>query len=133
MWRRASWTGLLVLFAVSAIWAGPVNGPPSQNYPIAPATDEPTPKEFTVTFQGGERACVIVRGGHKPLVPLDVTVFDKNGAVVARDESDRDFLAVFWVPPRTADYRIVIRNKGNEEFREYREEDKFAKIYIVFK
>jgi hypothetical protein len=110
-----------------------VNGPPSAEHPIRGAGAEPTAREFTVTFRGGERACVIVRGDHKPLVPLDVTVFDKDGAVVARDESERDFLAVFWVPPRTAEYRIVVRNKGKEEFQGFKEEHKYTDVYVVFK
>lgn len=133
MRRRIGWTSLLVLVAAAAAWAGPVNGPPSTEHAIRGASAEPTPREFTVTFQGGERACVIVRGDHKPLVPLDVTVFDKSGAVVARDDSDRDFLAVFWVPPRTAEYRIVIRNKGKEEFQGFKEEHKYTDVYVVFK
>jgi len=133
MRRSIGWTSLLVLLAVTATWAGPVNGPPSAEHAIRCAGEEPTAREFTVTYRGGERACVIVRGDHKPLVPLDVTVLDKNGAVVARDESEGDFLAVFWVPPRTTEYRIVVRNKGREEFQGFKEEHKYTDVYVVFK
>jgi hypothetical protein len=76
-----------------------------------------------LTFRGGERACVIARGDHKPVVALDVTVYDKDGAEVAKDASSKDFVAVFWVPPRTAEYRIVVRNHGVE----------YNDVYVVFK
>jgi hypothetical protein len=116
----------LSLGLVCASWGhgGPVDGPFARNYEIGAMTgDEPTPKDFIMKFRGGERACVIARGDHKPVVGLDLTIYDATGTEVARDESAKDFVAVFWVPPRTAEYRIVVRNHG----REYND------VYVVFK
>ena len=121
--RRLGWAMMLLALAPWA-QAGPVEGPFARNYEIGGMLgSEPTPKEFVLKFRGGERACVIVRGDHKPIVKLDVLIYDSQGAEVARDESDKDYVAVFWVPPRTGEYRVVVRNYG----REYNE------VYVVFK
>ena len=133
MRHHSYWTGLFAFAAVTAAWGGPVNGPPSKDYPIDAARAEPTVKEFTQIFRGGERACVFARGDHKPLVPLSITVYDKDGATVAHDASPRDFVAAFWVPARTAEYRIVVRNHGKEEFEGAKEGHKYTYVYVVFK
>ena len=67
------------------------------------------------------------------MVPLDIIVYDAAGAEVARDEGAKDFAAAFWVPPRTAEYRIVVRNRGREEFKNYQEHEKYTDVYVVFK
>ena len=134
MMRCMIWAGLVALLAARLGHGGPVDGQfalPKQR--INSAGAEPTTIEFNVKFRGGQRACVWVRGDHKPVVPLDITVHDAAGTVVARDESDKDFLAAFWVPPRTAEYRIVIRNHGKEEFRNYPEHERYTDVYVVFK
>src|SRR5689334_21569853 len=38
-----------------------------------------------VKFRGGQRACVIVLGDHKPIVPVTIEVFDDKGRLVAQD------------------------------------------------
>ncbi len=63
-------------------------------------------------FKGGERACVIVRGDHRPVVDLRVTVYDAQGKVVAKDDRGGDIVTVIWYPPRDAVYRIEIVNPG---------------------
>lgn len=104
--------------------AEPVGGPSARKYEIDGAGDgEPVAREFAVQFHAGRRACVIARGDHDPVVPLDITVYDPSGAVVARDESAKDFVSVFWTPPRTAEYRVVIRNHGHA----------YNILYVVFK
>lgn len=70
-------------------------------------------REVVETFRGGQRACVIVEGDHKPVVDLKVEVFDKAGNLVARDEGG-DFVSAIWYPPRDAEYRIQIHNSGEE-------------------
>src|SRR5262245_14053233 len=97
--------------ATPAGHGGPVEGQfalPKQRIGAAPASIE-----FKVKYQGGQRACVWIRGDHRPVVPLDIVVLDATGAEVVRDEATHDFAAVFWVPPRTAEYRIIIRNRGS--------------------
>lgn len=123
MLRRACWTGLLATVAASWGHCGPVDGQSAGDHRIGKAGSEPAAKEFVLTFRGGERACVIARGDHKPVVPLDVTVYDKDGVEVAKDASSKDFVAAFWTPPRTAEYRIVVRNHGLE----------YNDVYVVFK
>jgi hypothetical protein len=78
----------------------------------------------TVRFKGGQRACVVVMGDHKPVVPITVEVRDDKGNVVALDEPAKgtersstpgnDVCAVIWYPPRDADYTITIHNHGEE-------------------
>ena len=124
MLRRIIWAGLLALLAGGWAAGRPVDGTVAKAFEIGGAGGgEPTPLEFTMKFRGGERGCVSARGDHDPVVPLDVTVYDKSGAQVAHDESPKDFVAVFWVPTRTEEYRIVVRNHGRQ----------YNKVYIVFK
>lgn len=79
--------------------------------PIHP-TDDPVPVAI-VEFQGGERACVIVEGDHKPVMDLELYVLDQQRRVVAKDTDGGDFCAAIWYPPKTAKYIIAIHNKGN--------------------
>jgi hypothetical protein len=75
-------------------------------------------------FKGGQRACVIVMGDHKPVVPIIVEVRDEKGKLVARDEPAKgvsktdtlgnDLAAVIWYPPRDGYYAITIKNLGAE-------------------
>lgn len=115
---------VLLLLPAALTVAGPVDGQMSTHPNIDGASSEgPTPFELSMTFRGGERACVGALGDHRPIVPLDVTVYDKDGKVVAQDRSDQDFVVAFWTPPRTATYRIVVRNHGVE----------YNKVYIFVK
>jgi hypothetical protein len=63
-------------------------------------------------FRGGERACVIVKGDHEPVVDLELSVYDDRGKLVAEDKAGGDFVAVIWYPPRDAVYRIEFFNPG---------------------
>jgi hypothetical protein len=75
-------------------------------------------------FKGGRRACVIVMGDHRPIVPIVVEVRDEQGKIVARDEPAKsaakadalgnDVAAAIWYPPRDAYYTISIKNLGAE-------------------
>jgi len=69
-------------------------------------------RETTLRFRGGERACVIVVGDHKPRSPTEVRVFDARGRLVAESKSPNDTAAVLWYPPVSAPYRVVIHNVG---------------------
>lgn len=108
----------------TALWGGPVDGPASLQREIPAAQGgEPVPLEMTIRFRGGERAIVAAQGDHDPVVPLDIKVLDANGKVVAQDQSQHDMVAVAWVPPRTAEYRVVIRHFGTV----------YNKVYIFIK
>jgi hypothetical protein len=75
---------------------------------------EPGTAEFKEAFRGGRRACVIVKGDHRPVVDLAVFVYDANGRLVAKDEGRGDFVTAIWYPPRDATYRIVIQSPGKD-------------------
>ncbi len=67
---------------------------------------------FEGEFRAGERACVIVKGDHDPVVDLGLYVYDEKGELVTKDENGGDFVAVIWYPPRDAKYRVEIANPG---------------------
>jgi hypothetical protein len=65
-------------------------------------------QRITAKFKGGERACVIVIGDHKPVVPLQLKVEDGSGNLIGEDKNGGDFCAVIWYPPRDGEYKIGI-------------------------
>jgi hypothetical protein len=69
-------------------------------------------KAPAITFKGGERACVIVEGDHRPVVDLFLTVYDADGKVVAEDRRGGDLCAVVWYPPVDGDYTLEVHNTG---------------------
>src|SRR4051794_13867937 len=107
----------LLLFLTGAALAGPVDGPTAMKIEV-PATkpSEVGETDLTRTFRGGERATVIIIGDHRPVVDLEVRVYEVKaggeGKLVTRDggSGGRDIIGVSWVPTRTGPYRIVIRN-----------------------
>jgi hypothetical protein len=70
--------------------------------------------QFTHTFKGGGRACVVAVGDHRPPSPAEIRVFDAKNVLVAEAHADTDTAAVIWYPPVTAEYRVEIRNLGGE-------------------
>jgi hypothetical protein len=104
------------LFAVTSLSsAGPVDGPSYDEKNISKGGQ----LEIVKTFAAGKRACVLVIGDHNPIQQLTVTVYDKQGKVVARDEGQgeksMDFVTAVWYPPREQSYRIVIQN-GDRDY-----------------
>ncbi len=67
---------------------------------------------YKESFRGGERACVIVKGDHKPVVNLEIAVYDQKGNLVAKDNGGGDYVAAIWYPPRDGLYKIEIFNPG---------------------
>jgi hypothetical protein len=67
---------------------------------------------FEKQFRGGERACVIVKGDHDPVVDLSVSVYDQKGNLIAKDDAGGDFVSAIWYPLRDAIYRIEIVHSG---------------------
>jgi hypothetical protein len=95
----------LLLFVAAAV-AGQIDGGPlSISREIGPAVGgQPTPYEMTLSFRGGERACVVAQGDHDPVVPLDIAVYDKEDRLIAKDESPHDIVSAGCrrAPGRTA-------------------------------
>jgi hypothetical protein len=108
------WLGIvgLLVAAVALVGragAGPVEGSRGQYVKI----EKGEKKQFgPERFKGGERACVILKGDHDPVMDLAIIVRDENGRVVAEDEAGGDICAVVWYPAVTASYTIVIENRG---------------------
>jgi hypothetical protein len=109
-----------------SVLAGPVEGP--QQFlgrdAFVPSTKktEIGEREYQFQFKGGERASVVVIGDHRPVVDLELYVYEVNeqgteGKLVAQDGGPglKDRVGVVWYPPRTATYRIVIRNPSEYE------------------
>jgi hypothetical protein len=69
---------------------------------------------FKEKFRGGERACVIVKGDHKPVVDLGVYIYDEKDRLVAEDKGGGEYVAAIWYPPRDAVYKVKIHNTGTD-------------------
>lgn len=69
---------------------------------------------FKETFRGGQRACILAEGDHRPVVDIKIQVFDANGKLVAEDADGGDYVAAIWYPPRDAEYRISVQHNGFE-------------------
>jgi hypothetical protein len=83
--------------------------------------------QFKLKFKGGQRACVIVIGDHRPVVSLDLKVEDDKGKLIGQDKYGGDFCAVIWYPPRDAEYviSVAVPHNGSEE--------DFDTLYIAVK
>lgn len=69
---------------------------------------------FKEKFRGGERACILVKGDHNPVVDLGVAVYDEKDRLVVKDEGGGEYVAAIWYPPRDAVYKIKIVNSGTQ-------------------
>lgn len=110
-----------VLLTASAA-AGPVDGPNTSRVRVEAGREQgsdllPGRYVFQVEYRGGERACVIAIGDHKPPVPMAILVYDEKKAKVAEDygsEETPDYVAAVWYPPRAGKYIIEVRSLGKE-------------------
>jgi hypothetical protein len=120
------WIALAVVGAGALLGSRWALGSPLRGTVIYPREDRRIVTEWSRTerFKGGERACVVVMGDHKPIVPITLVVTDARGQVVAREVSAKhagdkhvlgdDVAAVVWYPPRDGEYTITVRNHGEE-------------------
>lgn len=105
-------TAVAILGAANLALSSPITGARS----ISKERVEKLSEHMIVErFRGGERACVIVRGDHDPVVDIELHVLDEKGQTVAKDIGGGDLVAVVWYPPRDANYRIRIVNHGQVE------------------
>lgn len=128
-WQMAAFGCVLA----SALQAGPVGGPTARELRLLPAGDTPYAVEFALKFTAGQRACIIVRGDHKPPVPLEIAVYGSDAQLVAEDKSDQDILAAIWTPARTGEYRVVLRNYGRDHYAKYPDNQKFTDVWLSIK
>ena len=110
---------LFLLAFVTPGLGGPVDGSSWAKYQIPGGTgSEPGTHKLTRIFVAGQRACVIVIGDHKPVVDVEVKIYDSKKQLVAERRGTRpaqDFVAVMWYPPRQESYDIVINSYGTIE------------------
>lgn len=117
--RRLVWLAPIILcISVSGSRSAPLKGAHALKSVIGGNSQ----MEFEKAFRGGERACVIAIGDHKPAVPMRIAVYDDAKQLVAEDQYI-DFVAAIWYPPRDGTYKIVVANSGME----------YNKMYLVFK
>lgn len=100
----------LILGGANLALSSPIGGPRSTRDKVGELSE----RTIVERFKGGERACVIVRGDHRPVVDLELHVSDDKGRLVAKDTAGGDLLAVVWYPPRDGNYTIKIVNHGKE-------------------
>jgi hypothetical protein len=70
------------------------------------------PKVWSMKFNGGERATVIVKGDQKSKSDILIEIRDQAGQLITKDHDGGQFAAVIWYPPQTAVYEIKIILKG---------------------
>ena len=66
---------------------------------------------YTVRFRGGEEAMVIVSGDGD--TDLDLFVYDENNNLIDSDTDNTDDCVCVWVPKRTGNFKIKVKNYGN--------------------
>ena len=104
---------MLALFAVaglmfvSAADAGIVDGPVADSDRVD-ANDEVS---YTEIFKGGAPAAVAVSGDGD--TDLDLFIYNAAGDLIVSDTDLSDQCIVAWVPPKTGQFRIVIKNLGD--------------------
>jgi hypothetical protein len=132
MVRKALGTVLaLLLLFTGAAQTSPVDGPYREQSAgrKRKVLEERGKVRFQCRFVGNERACVIVKGDHDPVMDLVVKVFDRQGKLIAQDNGG-DVLAVIWYPPRSEDYFIEI-NQDPADKTAFK--DGYNALYIAVK
>ena len=105
--RSVAWAvGLAVIVTAGASFASTLRE--------ARRVSEHGVKQITHTFRGGERACVIAVGDHRPPKPMEIRVFDARNVLVAEALADTDTAAAIWYPPESGEYRVEVTNLGGE-------------------
>ena len=69
-------------------------------------------QNYVVTFMGREPALVRVAGNRQ--TDLNLYIYDEYDNLVASDTNPSDSGTALWTPPRTAKFRIEVRNVGSE-------------------
>lgn len=72
---------------------------------------------FRITFDGGRRASIRVRGDGD--TDLDCWVIDSSGRTVAQDTDYTDYCILDWYPEVTNQHRLVIKNWSSSIYNRY--------------
>src|SRR5262245_54946438 len=108
-----------VFLVASLSYGGPGKGAQAAFVNIAA-----DPWQGTLRFKAGERASVFAKGnlgneGNDALGSLRIEIYDAGGQLIASSHDTFGYAVVFWYPPRSADYRILIHNNSGQEKRLY--------------
>jgi hypothetical protein len=123
--RRTVFLVVFALLGLVPVGSGsPVEGPswarkrvPAGSVDEGGKISEPGTYEFSKVYAAGQRACVIVIGDHKPVVDVEIKVFDARNNLIVQDRGQapaQDFAAVMWYPPRQETYRVAVHSYGKE-------------------
>jgi len=141
--RGITSVGLLLALAVGVALAGPTqgtinrsNGRRDNDVKVPSSKEEGVPgenDEFVIECRANQRTSILIRGDHAPVTDLEVLVYEMSpgqseGKLVARDKGTRDLIGAVWVPPKTATYRIVIRNSSK-----YAPDNPYNSCYVTIK
>jgi hypothetical protein len=116
---RFSWWAPLILVVTASGNGAPVKGTRTM---AQVRIERSSQMEFKEEFQGGRRACVIAVGDHNPPVDVGIAVFDEANQLIT-EHRGLDYVTAIWYPPRTASYKVVVKNSGLE----------YNAMYLVFK
>jgi hypothetical protein len=111
--RLISIAGMVFAFACTPMLSGgPTNGGVLEKI-------EKSPWKVTFKFRAGEKATVLARAASpESKTKLAVTVFDMAGKVIVeatgKNPPSASMVAVYWYPPREAEYQIEVKSADNE-------------------
>jgi hypothetical protein len=119
-WSGLVVAGIVAVGIVNGLRADRVDGSKIQAIPIPAAAKGEAfgETELVERFEGGKPARVIVVGDHDPVADLEIHVYavsengvdSKQAVAVDGGPEQGDRIGVVWYPPRTGNYRIVLRN-----------------------
>lgn len=133
---------LLLAVALGVAFAGPTQGTinrndnhnnevrvPSSKEPGIPGEND----EFVIECRANQQTSILIRGDHAPVTDLEVLVYELSadkgeGKLVARDKGTGDLIGTVWIPAKTAQYRIVIRNPAP-----FSEQNPYNRCYVTIK
>ena len=107
---RRTLTGLLMaavmVSTVVPVWAGAG----ADRLTVTSIRGGATDRFMPVRFRAGERAMVVAIGNGAS--DLDLSIYDEDGVLVAKDDDATDDCIVAWTPRWTGEFHIVVKNLG---------------------
>jgi len=142
MAKKIAALALLLAVALGVAIGGPTQGTinrndnhnnevrvPSSKEPGVPGEND----EFVIECRANQRTSILIRGDHAPVTELEVLVYEMagdkaEGKLVARDKGTGDLIGTVWIPAKTGQYRIVIRNPAP-----FSQENPYNRCYVTIK
>ena len=112
--RSITLLGILTLLAAAPVLnGGPVGGGVLEHF------EKRSQWKTTMKFRGGEKATVFARAASpESKVKLHVTISDTDGKTIieaaGKNPPSASMVAVFWYPPRDAEYHIEVKTADSE-------------------